>query len=153
MIVDTSYLSPAEVVKTIIDGYKRFLAQRLSRLNQICAESNCFISKAFIDDEISLPNTVTVSADEILNNAVISIRSRGKDDPNKALYQVNHLTIVDFQNCNGKEAAQRIITDILSSRVQNGLPALLVSNYDFFDIKYISQNLKEVITKDFKFLP
>ena len=153
LIVDTSYLSPAEVVKTIIDGYKRFLAQRLSRLNQICAESNCFISKAFIDGEISLPNTVTVSADEILNNAVISIRSRGKDDPNKALYQVNHLTIVDFQNCNGKEAAQRIITDILSSRVQNGLPALLVSDYDFFDIKYISQNLKEVITKDFKFLP
>lgn len=153
LIVDTSYLSPAEVAKAIIDSYKQFLVQRLGLLNQICAESNCSISKSFIDGELPLTNTVTVSTDEILNNAVISIRSRGKDDPNKVLYATSHLTIVDFQNCNGKEAAQRVITDILSSRIQNGLPTLLVSDYDFFEIKYISQNLMELITKSFKILP
>lgn len=153
LIVDTSYLSPADVAKAIIDSYKQFIAQKLKHLNQVSADSDCFISKFFIDSELSLTNAVTVSVDEIINNAIISIRSRGKDDPNKALYQVNHLTIVDFQNCNGKESTQRIITDILSSRIQNGLPTLLVSDYELFDIKYISQNLKELIIKNFKFLP
>lgn len=152
-IVDTSYLSPAEVIKTIMDSYKQFIAKKLEHLYQICADSNFFISKTFIDGEIPLTNAVTVSVDEIINNAIISIRSRGKDDPNKALYQANHLIIEAFQNCNGKESTQRIITDILSSRIQNGLFTLLVSNYGFFDIKYISQNLKELIIKKFKFLP
>ena len=153
LIIDTSYLSPAEIVKAIMDNYKQFIAQKFEHPLQICADSDCFLSKVFIDSELPLTDTTTVSVDEIINNAVISIRSKGKDDPNKTLYATTYLTIVDFQNCNGKESTQRIITDILSSRIQNGLSTLLVSDYEFFDIKYISQNLKELIIKNFKFLP
>ena len=153
LIVDTSYLSPSEAAKAIIDSYKQFAAQKLDRLHQSCADSNCFISKAFIDGEIPLIDALTVTVDEILHNTLVSMRSRGKDAPNRVLYRVNRLIIAEFQNCNGKEATQKIITDILSSRIKSGLPTHLIAGHDFFDIKYMSQNLRKVITKNFKFLP
>ena len=53
----------------------------------------------------------------------------------------NHMTV------------QKIITDILSTRIKSGLPTHLIAGHDFFDIKYMSQSLREVITKNFKFLP
>ena len=153
LIVDTSDLSPEAVAQAIIENYKGFILQRIDSQKQSFLDTNCFISKDFVNCNIPHTNAVVTTVDEILQNTVASIRASKNENPNRLLLDPAFLIIEGFQTCNGKEATQRIITDILSYRINKGLTTYLVSEWDYSDIKYISRELDEIIKQNFIFLP
>ena len=120
---------------------------------QSCLNTNCFISNDLVNCNISRTNAIVTTVDEILQNTVASIRASKNENPNRLLLDPAFLIIEGFQTCNGKEATQRIITDIISYRINKGLPTHLVSEWDYTDIKYISRELDEIIKQNFIFLP
>ena len=153
LIIDTSGLSPEEAAQKIIDNYKNNILQRIDSQKQSYLDTNCFISKDFVSCNIPHTNAVVTTVDEILQNTVASIRASKNENPNRLLLDPAFLIIEGFQTCNGKEATQRIITDILSRRINKGLTTHLVSEWDYSDIKYISRELDEIIKQNFIFLP
>ena len=153
LIVDTSDLSPEAVAQAIIENYKEFILQRIDSQKQSFLDTNCFISKDFVNCNIPHPNAVVTTVDEILQNTVASIRASKNENPNRLLLDPAFLIIEGFQTCNGKEATQRIISDILSYRINKGLTTHLVSEWDYSDIRYISHELDEIIKQNFIFLP
>ena len=153
LIIDTSDLSPEEAAQKIIDNYKKYILQRIDSQKQSFLDTNCFISIDFINYNIPYTNAIVTTVDEILQNTVVSIRASKNENPNRLLLDPAFLIIEGFQTCNGKEATQRIVTDILSYRINKGLPTHLVSEWDYSDIKYISRELDEIIKKNFIFLP
>ena len=153
LIVDTSALSPEAVAQKIIDNYKKFILQKIDSRKQSYLDTNCFISNDLVSCNISRMNAIVTTVDEILQNAVSSFRSSNKENPNRLLLDPAFLIINDFQSCNGKEATQKIITDILSYRINKGLTTHLVSKRDYSNIKYISRELDEIIKQNFIFLP
>ena len=134
LIIDTSDLSPEEAAQKIIDNYKKYILQRIDLQKQSYLYTNCFISNDLVSCNISRKNAIVTTVDEILQDPAF-------------------LIIEGFQTCNGKEATQRIITDILSYRINKGLTTYLVSEWDYSDIKYISRELDEIIKQNFIFLP
>ena len=153
LIIDTSDLSPEEAAQKIIDNYKKFILQRIDLQKQSYLDTNCFISNDLVSCNISRKNAIITTVDEILQNTVASIRASKNENPNRLLLDPAFLIIEGFQTCNGKEATQRIITDIISYRINKGLPTHLVSEWDYSDIKYISLELDEIIKQNFIFLP
>ena len=153
LIIDTSDLSPEEAAQKIIDNYKKFILQRIDFQKQSYLDTNCFISNDLVSCNISRKNAIITTVDEILQNTVASIRASKNENPNRLLLDPAFLIIEGFQTCNGKEATQRIITDILSYRINKGLPTHLVSEWDYSDIRYISRELDEIIKQNFIFLP
>ena len=153
LIVDTSDLSPEAVAQAIIENYKGFILQRIDSQKQSFLDTNCFISKDFVNCNIPHTNAVVTTVDEILQNTVASIRASKNENPNRLLLDPAFLIIEGFQTCNGKEATQRIISDILSYRINKGLTTYLVSEWDYSDIRYISHELDEIIKQNFIFLP
>ena len=153
LIVDASDLSPEAVAQAIIENYKGYILQRIDSQKQSYLDTNCFISKDLVSCNISRTNAVVTTVDEILQNKLASFRTSNKENPNRLLLDPAFLIIEGFQTCNGKEATQRIITDILSYRINKGLPTHLVSEWDYSDIRYISRELDEIIKQNFIFLP
>lgn len=153
LIVDTSDLSPEAVAQAIIVRYKEFIMHRIGSQKQSYLDTNCFISNDLVSCNISRTNAIVTTVDEILQNTVASIRASKNENPNRLLLDPAFLIIEDFQSCNGKEATQSIITNILSYRINKGLPTHLVSERDYSDIKYISRELDEIIKQKFIFLP
>lgn len=153
LIVDASDLSPEAVAQAIIENYKGYILQRIDSQKQSYLDTNCFISKDLVSCNISRTNAVVTTVDEILQNKLASFRTSNKENPNRLLLDSTFLIIEGFQTCNGKEATQRIIMDILSYRINKGLPTHLVSEWDYSDIRYISRELDEIIKQNFIFLP
>ncbi len=153
LIVDASDLSPEAVAQAIIENYKGYILQRIDSQKQSYLDTNCFISKDLVSCNISRTNAVVTTVDEILQNKLASFRTSNKENPNRLLLDPAFLIIEGFQTCNGKEATQRIIMDILSYRINKGLPTHLVSEWDYSDIRYISRELDEIIKQNFIFLP
>ena len=153
LIVDASDLSPEAVAQAIIENYKGYILQRIDSQKQSYLDTNCFISKDLVSCNISRTNAVVTTVDEILQNKLASFRTSNKENPNRLLVDSTFLIIEGFQTCNGKEATQRIIMDILSYRINKGLPTHLVSEWDYSDIRYISRELDEIIKQNFIFLP
>ena len=153
LIVDASDLSPEAVAQAIIENYKGYILQRIDSQKQSYLDTNCFISKDLVSCNISRTNAVVTTVDEILQNKLASFRTSNKENPNRLLLDSTFLIIEGFQTCNGKEATQRIIMDILSYRINKGLPTHLVSEWDYSDIRYICRELDEIIKQNFIFLP
>lgn len=114
-----------------------------------CNDLNCFIKKT--DETISTTNndaTIT-TIDQITQNSLSVMIGKLKDDSNRLLYNAKHLIIDNFQNCNGKEVTQEIITELLLYRIQNGLTTHLFSDYDYSELQYISNKLDDLIRNNF----
>ena len=94
-------------------------------------------------------NSTSVTITQLLSNALSVFMEKNKDNPNLELYDCKLLVIDDFQDCNGKEATQGIIIDILQYRINKGLFTHLLSDYDYSDLKYISQKLNDLIIENF----
>ena len=149
LIVDTTALSPSEVVLAIIAEYKNFLKRSIDSALQSAPNSNYFVSRNLIDYNVPCATAKKISVDGIIQNAL----SKASENLNKKLYYVNSLLIDNFHNCNGKEVTQDIISDILQHRINAGSSTYLVSDFDYSDLKYISQRLNTIIKSNYIILP
>ena len=125
-----------------------FIKQEVDR--KMNSATNLFIVKKSKEYNCPDNNFTSVTINQLLSNALSGFMEKNKDNPNLELYDCKLLVIDDFQDCNGKEATQGIIIDILQYRINKGLFTHLLSDYDYSDLKYISQKLNDLIIENFK---
>ena len=125
-----------------------FIKQEVDR--KMNSATNLFIVKTSKEYNCPDNNFTSVTINQLLSNALSGFMEKNKDNPNLELYDCKLLVIDDFQDCNGKEATQGIIIDILQYRINKGLFTHLLSDYDYSDLKYISQKLNDLIIENFK---
>lgn len=157
-IVDTGQLTPEEVANTIYDAYCHFCEKIIVEHIVNSQATNTFINTAVVADSIysaieELQNGFVISVDEIINNEIATFRNRNIENPNKRLLKKDILVIDSFETCNGKEATQRVLYEIITKRMQHGKPTLILVKMGLQKISTISSELISLINDSFVFLP
>ena len=125
-----------------------FISQEVDR--KIDSATNLFVMKTGVKDNCSDNNSTSVTINQLLNNELAVYWGTNNENRNLELYDCELLVIDDFQDCNGKEATQSIIFDLLQYRINKGLFTYLLSDCDYSDLKYISRKLNDLIIDNFK---
>lgn len=158
LIVDTGQLTPEEVANTIYDAYCHFCKKIIVEHIVNSQATNTFINTAVVADSIyaaleEMQNCYVISVDEILNNEITTYRNRNIENPNKRLLEKDILVIDSFETCNGKEATQRILYEIITKRMQSCKPTLLLAKMGLRYFSTISSELEALLNDLFAFLP
>ena len=158
LIVNTSQLTPEEVANTIFEAYCCFCEKTIVEQIGNQPTTNAFINTAVVADSIyaaldKLQNCYVISVDEILNNEIATFRNRNIENPNKRLLEKDLLAIDSFETCNGKEATQRILYEIITKRMQSCKPTLLLAKMGLRNFSTISSELESLINDSFEFFP
>lgn len=158
LIVDTSQLTPEEVVGIIYEAYCYFCKKTIEKHIMNQSTANAFINTAIVAYDIrivlyKMQNGYVTSVDEILNNEISTFFNKKSERTNMRLIEEELLVIDSFETCNGKEETQKLLYEIITKRMQLGKLTFLISNMRLKNIPSISSELISLITDSFEILP